>query len=224
MAQAVLFSSFGSRNCSTLQHSGAAAALPRQQAARRGGGRARAFQDTGGPGACSLALAGGYESSVHMAQVQQGGLEQSRSCAKRFARQWPAAPARPATRSLGAWLAALASQASPNLLHPTPGHATSPHSAHSTSPLAQVTGKCGSVVIRLVPAPRGAGIVAARVPKKVLQMAGIEDCYTSSRGSRKTLGNFVKATYNALAKTYGFLTPDLWRETKYGKTPLQVRA
>jgi small subunit ribosomal protein S2e len=81
----------------------------------------------------------------------------------------------------------------------------------------KVTGKCGSVSIRLIPAPRGAGIVAARVPKKVLGMAGIEDCYTSSRGSRKTLGNFVKATFNALAATYGFLTPDLWRETKYTK-------
>ena len=57
---------------------------------------------------------------------------------------------------------------------------------------AQVTGKCGSVTVRLIPAPRGAGIVAARVPKKVLQMAGIEDCYTSARGSTKTLGNFVK--------------------------------
>jgi ribosomal protein S5 len=53
-------------------------------------------------------------------------------------------------------------------------------------------GKCGSVTIRLIPAPRGAGIVAARTPKKVLQMAGIEDCYTSSRGNRKTMGNFVK--------------------------------
>ena len=50
----------------------------------------------------------------------------------------------------------------------------------------------GSVTVRLIPAPRGAGIVAARTPKKVLQMAGIEDCYTASRGSTKTLGNFVK--------------------------------
>ena len=56
----------------------------------------------------------------------------------------------------------------------------------------KVTGKCGSVTVRLIPAPRGAGIVAARVPKKVLQMAGIDDCYTVSRGSTKTLGNFVK--------------------------------
>ncbi|ONK57998.1 uncharacterized protein A4U43_C09F6660 [Asparagus officinalis] len=36
------------------------------------------------------------------------------------------------------------------------------------------------------------GIVAARVPKKVLQFAGIDDVFTSSRGSTKTLRNFVK--------------------------------
>lgn len=56
----------------------------------------------------------------------------------------------------------------------------------------KVTGECGSVLVRLIPAPRGAGIVAARTPKKVLQMAGIEDCYTCSRGSTKTLGNTIK--------------------------------
>lgn len=54
----------------------------------------------------------------------------------------------------------------------------------------QVTGKCGSVQVRLIPAPRGTGIVGAPVPKKLLQMAGIEDCYTSARGSTGTLGNF----------------------------------
>ena len=55
-----------------------------------------------------------------------------------------------------------------------------------------MTGKCGSVLVRLIPAPRGAGIVAARTPKKVLQMAGIDDVYTAATGSTKTLGNFVK--------------------------------
>lgn len=67
----------------------------------------------------------------------------------------------------------------------------------------KVTGKCGSVTARLVPAPRGTGIVAAPVPKKVLQLAGITDCYTTSRGSTKTLGNFVKATFAAIGNTYG---------------------
>ena len=54
----------------------------------------------------------------------------------------------------------------------------------------QVTGKCGSVVVRLIPAPRGTGIVSAPVPKKLLTMAGIDDCYTSARGATATLGNF----------------------------------
>ena len=54
----------------------------------------------------------------------------------------------------------------------------------------KVTGKCGSVRVRLIPAPRGTGIVSAPVPKKLLQMAGIEDCYTSARGQTATLGNF----------------------------------
>jgi len=85
----------------------------------------------------------------------------------------------------------------------------------------KVTGKCGSVIVRLVPAPRGAGIVAARTSKKLLQFAGVEDVYTQSRGSTKTLGNFVKATYFAIKETYAFLTPDLWRETRLGKTPYQ---
>lgn len=56
-----------------------------------------------------------------------------------------------------------------------------------------MTGKCGSVRVRLIPAPRGTGIVSAPVPKKLLQMAGIEDCYTSARGQTATLGNFGKS-------------------------------
>jgi small subunit ribosomal protein S2e len=85
----------------------------------------------------------------------------------------------------------------------------------------KVTGKCGSVRVRLVPAPKGSGVIAARTPKKLLHMAGLEDVYTSAKGSTKTLGNFVKATFECLLKTYGFLTPDLWRETRFSKSPFQ---
>lgn len=42
----------------------------------------------------------------------------------------------------------------------------------------KMTGKGGSVRLRLIPAPRGTGIVGAPVSKKVLQMAGINDCFT----------------------------------------------
>jgi small subunit ribosomal protein S2e len=85
----------------------------------------------------------------------------------------------------------------------------------------KVTGKCGSVAVRLVPAPRGTGLVAAHVPKKLLQFAGIEDVYTSSAGNTKTLGNFVKATFRAISKTYGYLTPDLWFDRELPIPPFQ---
>merc|ERR1712099_68785 len=88
----------------------------------------------------------------------------------------------------------------------------------------KVTGKCGSVRVRLIPAPRGTGLVAAPVPKKLLGMAGVEDCYTSARGHTRTLGNFVKAVFYALGKSYSFLTPDLWAETFFVKSPLQVHS
>lgn len=116
----------------------------------------------------------------------------------------------------------------------------------------QVTGRCGSVLVRLIPAPRGTGIVSAPVPKKLLMMAGIDDCYTSARGCTATLGNFgkgllfeyrfriqlsmlkyfdvknchvfiaAKATFDAISKTYSYLTPDLWKETVFTKSPYQV--
>jgi len=78
----------------------------------------------------------------------------------------------------------------------------------------KVTGKSGSVRIRLVPAPRGTGLVAAPTSKKVLQLAGIGDVYTSSEGKTRTKGNFVKATFEALHKTYTYLTPDFWYRPK----------
>ena len=85
----------------------------------------------------------------------------------------------------------------------------------------KITAKCGSIRMRLVPAPKGTGIVAARAPKKVLEYAGLNDCYTSSRGSTKTLGNFVKATFFCIRKLYGYLEPTLWKETRYLPVPYQ---
>jgi small subunit ribosomal protein S2e len=57
------------------------------------------------------------------------------------------------------------------------------------------------------------------VPKKLLMMAGIDDCHTSARGCAATLGNFAKATFDAISKTY--LIPDLWKETVFTKSPYQ---
>jgi len=85
----------------------------------------------------------------------------------------------------------------------------------------KVTGKCGSVRVRLMPAPRGTGLVASRVPKKVLTYAGLKDVYTQCKGQTRTLGNFVKATYDAIARTYLYLTPDFWAPNFFDSSPYQ---
>jgi len=86
----------------------------------------------------------------------------------------------------------------------------------------KVTGKCGSVTFRVIPAPKGTGIVAAKTPKKLLVAAGYLDCYTESRGKTKTRGNFVKAAFQAVAKTYSYLSPDLWAQAKFTQSPYQL--
>lgn len=83
----------------------------------------------------------------------------------------------------------------------------------------KITGKCGSVRVRLVPAPRGTGIVGAPVPKKILQFAGVTDSYTCSSGKTRTAGNFLKATFDALSKTYSYLSPDLWAKRDFDQNP-----
>jgi len=88
----------------------------------------------------------------------------------------------------------------------------------------KITGKCASVRVKLVPAPRGTGIVGAPVSKKLLQFAGIDDCYTQTTGHTRTAENFIKATYMALQKTYQYLTPDLWTKTYSVESQLAIQA
>merc|ERR1711881_500996 len=46
----------------------------------------------------------------------------------------------------------------------------------------KVTGKTGSVHVRLIPAPRGSGVVGSPVMKKMMAFAGIKDVFSSSCG------------------------------------------
>merc|ERR1719237_720234 len=85
----------------------------------------------------------------------------------------------------------------------------------------KVSGKSGSVRVRLVPAPRGTGVVGSPVMKKMLAFCGIADCFSCSCGHTRTKGNFMKATFMALKATYGYLTPDLWKPTHFTKSPFQ---
>ena len=74
---------------------------------------------------------------------------------------------------------------------------------------------------QLIPAPRGTGLVASPAVKRLLQLAGVQDVYTASSGSTKTLENTLKATFTAVTNSYGFLTPNLWKETKLLRSPLE---
>lgn len=65
----------------------------------------------------------------------------------------------------------------------------------------KVSGKSGSVKIKLIPAPQGTGLVVANELKKVLRLAGIKDIYSKTTGKTRTTGNLVKACIDALKKT-----------------------
>ena len=73
-----------------------------------------------------------------------------------------------------------------------------------------VRGKCGSVRIDVLPGPRGLGLVAGEIPKVVLRLAGVRDCWTRTYGSTSTLTSSALAVFDALAGTYGVVTQEDW--------------
>jgi small subunit ribosomal protein S5 len=74
----------------------------------------------------------------------------------------------------------------------------------------QVEGRCGGVRVRIIPGPRGLGLVASEVSSVILKLAGINDCWTKSYGSTRTIPSFAFAVYDGLKKTYGLRTPKDW--------------
>lgn len=65
----------------------------------------------------------------------------------------------------------------------------------------KVSGKCGSSIIMIMPAPRGTGLAVADECKKILKLAGIRDVYSRTKGSTRTTFNLARACLNALRKT-----------------------
>ena len=63
-----------------------------------------------------------------------------------------------------------------------------------------VTGKSGSVEVTFKPAPRGIGLATGEVAKKILGLAGINDCWAFTEGKTKTVVNYAKGVYDALKK------------------------
>ena len=64
--------------------------------------------------------------------------------------------------------------------------------------------------IKLIPGPRGLGLVAGEVAKVILRLAGIRDCWTRSYGPTRTVPSFAYALFDALKKTYEIITPLDW--------------
>jgi small subunit ribosomal protein S5 len=61
-----------------------------------------------------------------------------------------------------------------------------------------VKGKCGSVVVELYPAPKGAGLKVEKECAKILKLAGIKDIWSKTKGQTKTKINLFKACLEAL--------------------------
>ncbi|ALV61941.1 SSU ribosomal protein S2e (S5p) [Thermococcus sp. 2319x1] len=64
-----------------------------------------------------------------------------------------------------------------------------------------VEGKSGSVKVKLMPGPRGLGLVIGDVGKKVLSLAGVRDVWSQTLGETRTTVNFAKAVFEALYNT-----------------------
>lgn len=64
----------------------------------------------------------------------------------------------------------------------------------------KVSGKCGSVKVTLIPAPKGTGLCAEKECAKIMQVAGIKDVWTSIIGQSNTKLNTIKACEIALKK------------------------
>jgi len=64
----------------------------------------------------------------------------------------------------------------------------------------KVTGKCSSVQITLMPAPKGTGLVTEPECQKILKLAGIKDIWSKTQGHTKTKLNLIYACIDALKK------------------------
>jgi len=64
----------------------------------------------------------------------------------------------------------------------------------------KVYGKCGSAEIVLMPAPKGVGLCVEKQCRKLLQLAGLQDVYSKTKGQTKSKINLMSACFNALKK------------------------
>jgi len=66
----------------------------------------------------------------------------------------------------------------------------------------KVKGKGGSVIIEILPAPRGLGLVAGGKIRNLLKLAGLKDAWTTAKGSTTTMKSTSKAVLQCLRQTF----------------------
>jgi len=82
------------------------------------------------------------------------------------------------------------------------------------------SGNCGSVNIKVIPAPLGTGIQVSEVHRKIFELAGLKDVYVKSSGRTKTTENMAKATVKALERSSNMFIPEQWETTEKVVNPI----
>jgi len=67
-----------------------------------------------------------------------------------------------------------------------------------------VEGKCGSVRMILMPAPKGKGLIVEQECAKILKLAGVENVYSKTFGQTRSKTNVITACIDALRKLNTF--------------------
>ncbi len=68
----------------------------------------------------------------------------------------------------------------------------------------EVEGRCGSVRIKLMPAPKGKGLCIEPNCAKVLELAGVKDVWSKASGQTRRTRNLIMALTDALQKLSAF--------------------
>ena len=68
----------------------------------------------------------------------------------------------------------------------------------------KVSGKCGSVELTLIPAPKGTGLRVEKECQKILKLAGIKDIWSRTEGQTRSKLNLLYACFGALQKLMQF--------------------
>jgi small subunit ribosomal protein S5 len=77
----------------------------------------------------------------------------------------------------------------------------------------EVEGKCGSVKVKLMPAPKGTGLCAGSEIAKVLKLAGVEDVWSKTTGKTTSRINLTTALTQALKKLMEIKVQSKHKET-----------